>query len=369
MDENNQNEEQQIEIDSINDNIPPPIQDSQQQEVSKQNNNENQGLSNLNNTNNNKDNNGEDNNIQQEEDPINTPKDNQIISNNGNIEQNEKNHYMNQNEKEENNGENENNENNVNIINSQDIDEEYMKELYSKLAKMRQDRKDAQNDAKLLDNRLNLLKKEEKKALKKVENTKFQKNNKLLRLQEIVENKRIIDEAKKYKEREIEIKKKRNKKMNDEIKKNTEKNKAIFNRQKNEEAKLIKMQKEYNKQMTDYLKKENFKENKAKYNCLKSQKNCNDEKKRIINKEKRIMLKQELEIQLLEEYRLKQEAEAKKNKAEQEEMEIIKKLQNTTQIHKNIMEEMEKLNINSVMKGDYGSLNENNNINNNANIK
>ena len=41
-------------------------------------------------------------------------------------------------------------------------------------------------------------------------------------------------------------------------------------------------------------------------------------------------LKQDLEKQLLEEYRLKEEAEAKKSKAEQEELEIIKKLQATT---------------------------------------
>jgi len=37
-----------------------------------------------------------------------------------------------------------------------------------------------------------------------------------------------------------------------------------------------------------------------------------------------------------------------------------------TQLHKNITEEMEKMNINSVMKGDYGFLgDDNNNINNN----
>ena len=83
-------------------------------------------------------------------------------------------------------------------------------------------------------------------------------------------------------------------------------------------------------------------------------------KKKLINREKRLLLKKELEKKLLEEYRLKEEAEAKKCKAEQEELEIIKKLQTSTQLHKNIMEEMEKMNIKSVMKGDYGFLGDSN---------
>ena len=53
------------------------------------------------------------------------------------------------------------------------IDEDlYMQELYLRLAQMKQERKEAEANAKLLDNRLNLLKGEEKKAWKKIENTK-----------------------------------------------------------------------------------------------------------------------------------------------------------------------------------------------------
>ena len=61
--------------------------------------------------------------------------------------------------------------------------------------------------------------------------------------------------------------------------------------------------------------------------------------------------------------------------AEQEELEIIKKLHTTTQIHKNIMEQMDNLNINSAMKGEYGFLldnksyrSNNKNSNNNKSI-
>ena len=100
---------------------------------------------------------------------------------------------------------------------------------------------------------------------------------------------------------------------------------------------------------------------------MKNQKNSIQEKKRLINKENRLRLKKELERKLLEECRLKEEAEAKKMEAEQEELEIIKKLHTTTQMHKNILEQMEKLNIDSVMKGDYGFLGDNKSFNYNDN--
>ena len=98
------------------------------------------------------------------------------------------------------------------------------------------------------------------------------------------------------------------------------------------------------------------------YNCLKNQKNSNEAKKKLKTKEHRLRLKKELERKLLEECRLKEEAEAKKMEAEQEELEIIKKLHTTTQIHKNIMAEMEKLNIDTVKKGEYGFLGDNKSI-------
>ena len=69
--------------------------------------------------------------------------------------------------------------------------------------------------------------------------------------------------------------------------------------------------------------------------------------------QKRMKLREELERKLIEEYKLKEEAETKRTKAEQEELEMIKKLQTTTQIHQDISNELQKINIDSVMRGDY----------------
>ena len=250
-------------------------------------------------------------------------------------------------------GQNEDNEENYDL-DMQNIDEDlYMQELYLRLAQMKQERKEAEANAKLLDNRLNLLKGEEKKAWKKIENTKKKANEKLQFLQNVVQHNKLKFEAKKQKEKEILEKKEQNKKMNEKIKNNTLAKKEKLKRQIEEEAKLLKIQKTYNKQLLNFLNEEKINENKSKCATIKSQKNFNDEKRKIINHQKRMKLREELEKKLIEEYKLKEEAENKRSKAEQEELEMIKKLQTTTQLHQNIADELEKMNINTVMRGDY----------------
>ena len=54
---------------------------------------------------------------------------------------------------------------------------------------------------------------------------------------------------------------------------------------------------------------------------------------------------------------MKEIAENKRIKAEKQEIEIIKKLQNTTKLQQNITDEFEKMNIDSVMRGDYENFN------------
>ena len=286
-------------------------------------------------------------------------------------------------EKEENNiinengnkislGKNKENQNDIDLkqneenydLDMENVDEDlYMQELYLRLAQMKQERKEAEANAKLLDNRLNLLKSEEKKAWKKIENTKIKANNKLQYLLNVVENNKTKEEAKKKKEKEILEKKEQNKKMNEKIKNNTAKKKEKLKKQIEEEAKLLKIQKIYNKQLINFLNEEKINENKSKCATIKSQKNFNEEKKKIIDHQKRMKLREELEKKLIEEYKLKEEAETKRSKAEQEELQMIKKLQTTTQLHQNITDELEKMNINSVMRGDYDKGIENKNKN------
>ena len=249
-------------------------------------------------------------------------------------------------------------------VSLENIDEDlYMQELYLRLSQMKQERKKAEETAHLLDNRLNLLKTEQIKTLKNIELTKKKANNKYNNLQFLLQNKNIKIEAKKKKEKDLIEKKAQNKLMISKIKNNTLMNKAKLKKQIEEEAKLLKIQKIYNKQLISFLNEEKMNQNKAKCNNIKKEKNFFDEKKRIMNVEKKRKLREELEKKLIEEYKLKENAENKKLKAEKQEIEIIKKLQNTTQLQQNIKDEYEKMNINSIKKGEYDNYN-NININN-----
>ena len=91
-------------------------------------------------------------------------------------------------------------EENSSEVSLENIDEDlYTQELYLRLSQMKQERKKAEENAKLLDNRLNLLKSEEIKTLKNIELTKKKANDKFNNLQFLLQNKNIKNEAKKKK--------------------------------------------------------------------------------------------------------------------------------------------------------------------------
>ena len=251
-------------------------------------------------------------------------------------------------------------------VSLENIDEDlYMQELYLRLSQMKKERKQAEENANLLNNRLNLLKGEESKALKQIELTKKKANDKYQNLQFLLKNNNIKNEAKQNKEKDLILKKQQNKLMNQKIKNNTAMNKEKLKRQIEEEAKLLKIQKIYNKQLINFLNEEKINENKIKCDKIKNEINNFNEQKRMNNNKKKIKLREELEKKLIEEYKLKEEAENKKMKAEQQEIEIIKKLQTTTKLQQSMTDELKKMNIKSIMNGDY----ENYNISNQNNFK
>ena len=75
------------------------------------------------------------------------------------------------------------NDNEIEYNEEEEVEEdEYLQELQLRLNQMKIERKAAENDAKLLNNRLNMLKNEEEKQWKKIENKKKKANEKLIRL-------------------------------------------------------------------------------------------------------------------------------------------------------------------------------------------
>ena len=260
---------------------------------------------------------------------------------------------------QQNNNENIDNDNE----NQEDENDILLHELQLQLAQMKNERKEAQKNAQLLDNRINILKREEEKNWKKIENKKKKANEKLIYLKNLGEHIKQREKVKEKRKKELETKKKINKKMKEEIKNETELKKKEKQKKIIEEAQLLKKQRKDNEDLIAYLNNENCINNQSKCAIIKSQHSIGKEKKKLLERERKAKLREKLEKQLLEEYRLKEEADEIQKKREKEEEEILKRLQTTTQIDKNISEEIEKINLNNVMNGDFDNLS--NNINNN----
>lgn len=213
-------------------------------------------------------------------------------------------------------------------------EDEYLKELQTKLIQAKHERKKTEKEADILDNRLNKLKIEEENELKKIENISKKVQEKIEKYKFLSNNINQQNFLKQIKQAEIEEKKKKNQKMKEEIKKNIETKKNERSQQVKEEAKLFKLYKQYNENLKEVINSENFKNNKTKWQIIKGQHILDKERKIASEYEKKLKLRDELQQRLIREIELRDQAKAEKDKVEQEEMEYMKKLQTTTQIHK-----------------------------------
>jgi hypothetical protein len=100
------------------------------------------------------------------------------------------------------------------------------------------------------------------------------------------------------------------------------------------EANLLKEQKRKNDEFREFIKNEEMNQNKNKCEFIKTQQLLHEEKKRAQELEKMNKLKNELERKILEEQSLKENAENKLITLEQEEIDVMKRIRTTTQVHK-----------------------------------
>jgi hypothetical protein len=100
------------------------------------------------------------------------------------------------------------------------------------------------------------------------------------------------------------------------------------------EVNLLKEQKRKNDEFREFIKKEEQAQNKNKCEFIKTQQLLFEEKKRAQELEKMNKLKNELERKILEEQSMKEAAENKLITLEQEEIDVMKRIRTTTQVHK-----------------------------------
>jgi hypothetical protein len=148
------------------------------------------------------------------------------------------------------------------------------------------------------------------------------------------ENLRLRLEIKELRERELEQRKENNLKLKSDLMTTIQLKRELKMKQIIEEARLLKEQKRNNEELLKYIKIEEMANNKTKAEFIKSHLQINEDKKRAMELEKKNKIKYDLEKKLEEEQRLKQDAEGQLNELEQEEIEIMKRIRTTTQVHK-----------------------------------
>ena len=100
------------------------------------------------------------------------------------------------------------------------------------------------------------------------------------------------------------------------------------------EVEMLKEQKRKNDEFREFIKNEEQAQNKNKCEFIKTQQLLHEEKKRAQDLEKMNKLKNELERKILEEQSLKEHHENKLSVLEQDEIDVMKRIRTTTQVHK-----------------------------------
>ena len=227
--------------------------------------------------------------------------------------------------------------------NNEVLDDDYLLQLHQYLQEMKRQRKQAEQDANLLGGRLRVLRDEEKKTLKKIEVTRKKTENKMNQLQQQEMELKKKMEFRNRKQQELERLRENNKKMKDNNRMAIMMKAEERRRQMEEDIRNLKEQKKNNEELRKYIEVEELSNKKTQADYIKSQQIIAEEKRRAIELEKKNKIKEELERKIAEEEERIQIAEGKKQQLEQEEIEIMKKLKTTTQMHEQMVQNYENL--------------------------
>lgn len=241
-------------------------------------------------------------------------------------------------------------------------DDPYLIELHKRLVEARNERKVAETQCNMLGNRLNLLRGEEEKSIKEVENIKYKYKKKYDTIKQIEKDLKQKIEFKQLREEELEKQKSYNLNMRSEITNKIKDKREEHVKELFKEMVKLKELKKQNDELTRHIKLEEQNTNKNKYEFQKNQKSLCDEKKRAkqvcyyanivyiltyilysFQIEKKNQTRENLENKILEEKNLKERIEEKNKKLGEEEIDIMKKIKTTTKVHQIWITELEKI--------------------------
>ena len=223
------------------------------------------------------------------------------------------------------------------------FDDDYLLALHKYLQEKKKERKQAEQDVKLLDGRLNCLKSEQRKEEFQIEVTRKKTDKKKKALADQDEEMRRKMEFRNMKNVELERKRQQNKMQKENNKAAVQAKKEERKKQVEDDAKMMKDQKKNNYELKKYMEAEDTTNKKTQADYIKSQQIIAEEKRRAIELERKNQVRAELERKIQEEEERIYNANAKKQTLEEEEIVIMNKLKRTTQMHENMEKDLQNL--------------------------
>merc|ERR1712098_785749 len=202
-------------------------------------------------------------------------------------------------------------------------------------------RKRAEDDAKLLANRIALLKAEEQKAWKKIEETR----NRAAQIMKLRQRNAETSQAKLARKHQIDNdvieKQNHNRTIKDQQKLAVENSKNQYKYKLCTDVDNMRTTQSHQKAQIAMQKQEDSIKNTASKVEIRQQQKEWEARKRRIEEEKRQKAKMDVENKIMQENRLRLQREADIAKMEQEELELINKLQNTQLMQRSAYEDLE----------------------------
>lgn len=217
--------------------------------------------------------------------------------------------------------------------------QDYKEQL--RLSEAKKMRKQAEEDFRLLENRIALLKLEEQKALRKIEETRRKATEIINARDRNIKEMKKREELKRQKEEEEALKLEQNKDFREQIRtlkmqaNQYKANKAYM------DAQAVKESKVKNKRNIENLRTLDMAQKMYMKNVIKSQQREAKEKLKKIKEEKIVKVRVEIDKEIDVQNQLRKVREEQIGRMEQEELELIQRLQHTQLLQKTAYEDLE----------------------------
>ena len=210
-----------------------------------------------------------------------------------------------------------------------------------KLVSSRQNRKKAEEDVKLLANRIALLKKEEQKAWKKIEDTKKKASDIITMKQRNQEQTSMKQHNQIERDEQIRFQRQKTEQIKQQLKEGVKMQMETHKNKLREDADRLKAEKQEQKEYIQMVKQQETMKNAQMRQLIKNSENDVLDRKQREQMEKKLKIRQELQQKIMDENAKRIAIESEVSRLEQEELKLIQNLQNTQLLQRQAYDDLE----------------------------